>query len=77
VGDLLLAIDGVDISEGVSLVDVLDPHRSPHQLIVCRRDEEHAKAAGAATEVVQFEVQCPTVMGENGSYPYPYPYPYP
>ena len=71
VGDLLLAIDGVDITEGVSLVDVLDPHRSPHQLIVCRRNEEHARAAGAATEVVQFEVQCPTVMGEDGSYPYP------
>ena len=70
-GDLLLAIDGVDITEGVSLVDVLDPHRSPHQLIVCRRNEEHARAAGAATEVVQFEVQCPTVMGEDGSYTYP------
>ena len=32
VGDWLLAMDGVDITEGVSLVDVLDPHRSPHQV---------------------------------------------
>ena len=68
VGDLLLAMDGVDITEGVSLVDVLDPQRSPHQLIICRRNElvEYAKAAGAATEVVQFEVQCPTLLGEDG-----------
>lgn len=68
VGDLLLAMDGVDITEGVSLLDVLDPQRSPHQLIICRRNElfEYAKAAGAATEVVQFEVQCPTLLGDDG-----------
>ena len=39
VGDVLLAMDGVDLTEGLSLKDVLDPRRSPHQLIVCRRDE--------------------------------------
>ena len=40
VGDVLLAMDGVDLTEGLSLNDVLDPRRLPHQLIVCRgRDE--------------------------------------
>ena len=68
VGDQLLAMDGVDITDFVSLVDVLDPQRSPHQLIVCRRNEliEYAQRDGADTELIQFTVTCPSLMCEDG-----------
>ena len=51
VGDALIAIDGVDITQGVSLVEVIDPQRNPHQLVVARRKRATVVAGTTPTVV--------------------------